>query len=372
MTANGETRLDPERARLAEADAGTRDWRQWGPYVAERAWGSVREDYSADGHAWQSFPFEHAVSRTYRWNEDGLSAWSDAQQNVCIGLALWNGVDPVLKERPFGLTGPQGNHGEDAKDYWWYVDNTPTHSWVRTRYAYPTTAFPYADLVAQSASRDRSQPEYELLDTGVFADDRYISATTDWAKAGPHDVCMRVRLHNNGPDDVTVHALPTVWFRNTWSWGDTSHPRPRLWADGPLLQGSHHALGGFSVASSSSANETPNLLFCDNETNVGKLYGASTFAGRAATPYPKDGINDHVVHGADTVNPEQTGTKAAFHHVLRIPAGETVEVKVRLHAGEHPADLGDDFDSTMRVRADEADEFWAPLVGHLDEERAHV
>ncbi len=296
-------RTDPESIRLAAANAGQESWREWGPYVAERAWDTVREDYSASGDAWDSFPFSAAVSRSYRWNEDGFSAWSDREQNVCLGLALWNGADPILKERPFGLSGPQGNHGEDAKDYWWYVDNTPTHSWVRNRYAYPLAEFPYQQLIDGNAARDRQQPEYELIDTGIFADDRYVMVTSDWAKAGPRDICVRFTFENRSTEQVRMHALPTVWYRNSWSWQPDAD-KPRLWAADSVLRGYHDRVGNISVVSSGDAE----LLFCENETNVRKLYGTDTFAGYPATRYPKDGINDHVVSGAPSVNPEQYGT----------------------------------------------------------------
>jgi hypothetical protein len=369
---------DRERLRLARADSGEEAWRQWGPYVAERAWGTVREDYSADGEAWTSFPFDHAVSRAYRWNEDGLCAWSDNRQLLCLGMALWNGVDPVLKERPFGLSGPEGNHGEDVKDYWWYVDNTPTHSWMRTRYLYPTRAFPYVDLRATNAGRGRDDPEYELVDTGVFAEDRYVEVATDWAKAAPDDVCMRIRLTNKGPGPVTLHVLPTVWFRNTWSWQREEVVKPEVHATPGGIVGSHKSLGGFVVSSVllGSASGTPtgstDVLFCDNETNVRKLFGSDVFAGEPATTYPKDGINDHVVEGRPTVNPAGTGTKAAFHHVVPLDAGETREVRVRLVVGGGPGDLGGGFDSVQAARSAEADTFWASRLAGLAAELAVV
>jgi hypothetical protein len=366
---------DPERQRLADADSGRAAWREWGPYVAERAWGGVREDYSADGDAWASFPFEHAGSRTYRWNEDGLSAWSDEHQHVCVGIALWNGADPILKERYFGLSGPQANHGEDAKDYWWYLDATPTHSFGRTRYAYPLRAFPYADLLSGNASRDRSMGEYELIDTGVFDGDEYAMVTCEWAKAGPRDICLSVDVHNRSDHDATVHVLPTVWFRNTWSWDVPAPPRPRLWADGPVLRGHHQKVGDLAVVSSvtveGSASQ-PELLFCENETNVGSLYGSRTWAGLPATAYPKDGINDHVVRGAATVNPDRVGTKAAFHHVLTLPPGSHRTVRLRLTCDLTPGDLGQEFDDVLTDRRDESDLFWHSVFGHLPADLAHV
>jgi hypothetical protein len=210
--------IDPERARLAEADAGGR-WRDWGPFVAARAWGTVREDYSADGEAWTSFPHDHARSRAYRWNEDGLAAVCDRDQRLCLGLALWNGQDPILKERPFGLTGPEGNHGEDVKECYWHLDATPTHSWLRWRYHYPQRPFPYDALVTENARRGQDRPEFELLDTDAFADDRYWVVDVTYAKGAPDDICLLVSVTNAGPETATLHVLPQLWLRNTWSWG---------------------------------------------------------------------------------------------------------------------------------------------------------
>jgi hypothetical protein len=371
---------DAEQQRLAAADAGREHWREWGPYVAQRAWGTVREDYSADGDAWAFFPFDDAVSRTYRWNEDGLGAWSDDRQRLCLGLALWNGVDPILKERPFGLSGHEGNHGEDVKEYWWNLDNTPTHSWMRWRYLYPTSAFPYDDLRSTNAARTRSDPEYELVDTGVFAGNRYVEVTTDWAKCGPADICLRISVANKGSEPVTVHVLPTVWFRNTWSWAADGMPRPQLRATPSGIEGEHVELGTFRVASramneatGAGADASAPVLCCENETNARKLFGADAWAGEPATPYPKDGINDRVVSGAATVNPAGVGTKAAFHHVLELAAGEVGEVRVRLTvAGTATPDLGDEFDQVMRLRAHEADAFWSGVRAGVPAESALV
>ncbi len=366
---------------MAAADAGSADWREWGPYVADRAWGSVREDYSADGNAWGSFPFEHAASRTYRWNEDGLLAWCDRGQSLCLGLALWNGADPILKERPFGLSGPQGNHGEDAKDYWWYVDSTPTHSWSRARYAYPTSRFPYEDLVATNAGRERTEPEYELIDTGVFTDDRYVMVTVDVAKADPRDLCVRIIVDNRGPDPVTVHVLPSVWFRNIWSWAEQSGDRPKLWdspqgnAGSSVLRGRHSALGDFAVVSSGPGDAPPEIVCCENETNVHRLYGAEEFAGAPATAFPKDGINDHVIGGAATANPAREGTKAAFHHVLQLAPRGTAEIRVRLTVGSDSVAegaLGDEFEAVMTAREGEADAYWADVTSGLAAGQADV
>jgi hypothetical protein len=351
---------DPERTRLADDT-----WRQWGPFVAARAWGTVREDYSADGEAWTSFPHEQARSRAYRWNEDGLAAVCDRGQRLCLGLALWNGVDPILKERPFGLTGLEGNHGEDVKECYWHLDATPTHSWLRWRYHYPQRAFPYDDLVAQNAARGQDVPEYELLDTGAFVDDRFWVVDVTYAKAGPDDLCLEIAVTNAGPDAATLHVLPHLWFRNTWAWGQAGAEmdgedlsRPSIGLGGPgALVARHASLGGYTLAYD-SAGSSGGPLFCDNETNTALLYGAP---GHSA--YPKDGINDRVVHGSATVNPAGVGTKAAVWHQLTVAAGETATVRVRLTAGEAVGDLRVGFGAVLDDRRNEADTFWRNVTG---------
>jgi len=333
--------MGAEQERLdAEPDAsGLTDWHDWGPYVAERAWGTVREDYSADGDAWASFPHDHARSRAYRWGEDGLAGISDRRQGLCVALALWNGVDPFLKERPFGLANAEGNHGEDAKDMWWHTDGVPSSAWLSFRYHYPQAAFPYDDLVRGNAERGLDEPEYELVDTGIFDDGRFWVVEVDYAKDAPDDLCMRVRVRNAGPDTATVHVLPHLWFRNTWRWGGADdfelpgltweeeldavrieHPgRLGTWlatavahdaAAGSSADGTGVVAGGDPAGpgAHSGAAADPTWLFCDNETNQPRIWGADT---PALTAYPKDGINDHVVTGADTVDPTHTGTKAA-------------------------------------------------------------
>jgi hypothetical protein len=342
-----------ERLRLQDDPA---DWRRWGPYLAERAWGTVREDYSDGGGAWEDLPHDHARSRAYRWNEDGLGGLCDERQILCFAFAFWNERDPILKERLFGLTGNEGNHGEDAKEYWWFLDSTPTHSWMQWRYWYPQREFPYADLVAENRRRGRLDAEYELIDTGVFDDDRYWDITADYAKAGPDDWCITLRVRNAGPEEATLHALPTIWFRNTWSWGH-GVPKPSIVAKDGALLAEHDQLGRVTLLSGTPAR----ALVCDNETNAERLWGVD-----AATSFPKDGINDHVVAGADTVNPDGIGTKAALHHVLRVGAGETVEVRLRL--GRDAGDLGRAFATTMATRRREADEFYADLLGALGPE----
>jgi hypothetical protein len=331
-------RTDAERTRREDPA-----WRRWGPYVAERAWGTVREDYSADGDAWSSFPHDHARSRAYRWSEDGLGGVCDDRQRLCFAFAFWNGRDPILKERIFGLTGHEGNHGEDAKEYWWYLDSTPTHSWMRWRYAYPQDTFPYGELLAENARRDRTVPEYELLDTGVFDDDRYWEVTVDYAKAGPDDLCMRVKVRNAGPEAATVHVLPTLWLRNTWSW-DPASARPEIREDDGGLVAQDDALG----------RGAPEPLFCENDTNTQRLWG------NPGPAYPKDGIGDHVLHGLPTVNPDRTGTKAALWYRLEVASGETAEIRLRL--SPRRGDLARSWSSTLGSRAREADAFYASLA----------
>ncbi len=366
-------RADVELFRLRQADQFDVAWREWGPYLSERAWGTVREDYSEHGTAWEYFPHDQARSRAYRWNEDGLAGICDDRQTFCFALALWNGRDPILKERIFGLGGNEGNHGEDAKEYWWYLDSTPTHSWMRWRYHYPQDEFPYARLVAENARRGRDEPEYKLVETGVFDDDRYWAITVDYAKAGPTDMCMVVTVANRGPEPARLHLLPTLWFRNTWAWGLPGFDHVPIiagedgqsgWdakAGGGRLIARHRVLGQLTLA----GDGRPTVLACDNETNTQRLWG---LPGKSS--YPKDGINDHVVNGADTVNPAGEGTKAALHYVLDVPARGQTTVKLRLTAtgappGDHPApalDLGEQFDGVVADRRDEADAYFARLV----------
>ncbi len=345
--------------RLEEGLRQASDWYLWGPYVSERQWGTVREDYSPDGAAWDYLPHDDARSTAYRWGEDGLAGFCDVEQRLCIGLSLWNGRDPMLKERIFGLTSAEGNHGEDAKECWWYLDAVPSHAWNRWRYHYPQAAFPYDDLRAENGRRGKLDPEYELLDTGAFDDDRYWIVEVHYAKADPADLLMAVTVTNAGPEADVLHVLPTAWFRNTWSW-DADAAKPVLRAAGDAVRVEHPFLGPLELlAASGPEGATPVRLFCENETNVGRLFGAAP-----TTPYPKDGINDHVIHGAATVNPEGSGTKCAFWYKLNIPAGATAELRLRLR-GSRPAAaaaLGEDFERVMAARLAEADEFYAELT----------
>jgi hypothetical protein len=352
----------PERSRDDVPTPPADDWDLWGPYLSERQWGTVREDYSADGGAWSYLPHDHARSRAYRWGEDGLAGFSDIEQRLCLAVALWNGRDPILKERPFGLTGPEGNHGEDVKDYWWYLDAVPNHSWNRWRYHYPQGAFPYEDLVAENGRRGRHDPEYELLDTGVFDQERYWIVEVHYAKASATDVLMSVHVTNAGPDPDVLHVLPTAWFRNTWSWCPGAS-RPELAAaTDATVSIAHPTLGELELLAGPGPEGTsPTLLFCENETNLQRLYGAAD-----APPYPKDGVNDHVVSGASSVNPARRGSKSAAWYRVAVAPGASVELRLRLRpAGSGPlpeAALGSDFDRVVAARRAEADEFYAGLT----------
>ena len=336
------------------------DWYLWGPYVSERQWGTVREDYSPDGEAWDYLPHDHARSRAYRWGEDGMAGFCDVEQRLCLGLALWNGRDPILKERMFGLTGAQANHGEDVKEYWWYLDALPSHAWNRWRYHYPQAPFPYENLLEENGRRGKFDPEYELMDTGIFDDNRYWITEVHYAKADPTDLLMTVSVTNAGPEADTLHVLPTAWFRNTWSW-DIGAPKPVMEAAGEAAVGVEHPfLGRLElVADKGPGGIDPILLFCENETNTARLFGAAP-----ETPYPKDGINDHVIHGAATVNPEHRGTKCAFWYTLQVPAGGTVELRLRLRPRKSraAAPFGKNFQGIMDTRRGEADEFYAALT----------
>jgi hypothetical protein len=355
--------------RLEDGLRQAGDWYRWGPYVSERQWGTVREDYSPGGEAWDYLPHDHARSRAYRWGEDSLAGFCDVEQRLCLGLALWNGQDPILKERLFGLTSTQGNHGEDVKEYWWYLDAVPSHVWNRWRYHYPQRAFPYEDLIAGNAARNRLQPEYELIDTGAFDDSRYWITEVRYAKAGPDDILMTVDVTNSGPDEAELHVLPTAWFRNTWSF-DEAEPKPDL-AVAPGSAGTarvtltHPFVGAMELlAAAGPDGVAPSVLCCENETNVARLFGAEPL-----TAYPKDGINDHVVSGAATVNPAGHGTKCAFWYRLSLAGGASAQLRIRLRpaaeagqpgAGDGP--LGAEFAAVVAQRHAEADEFYAELA----------
>ena len=346
-----------EEQRLQDSREGNVPWRIWGPYLSDRQWGTVREDYSEGGNAWEYFPHDHARSRAYRWGEDGLAGICDEKARLCFALALWNGNDPILKERLFGLTNSEGNHGEDVKEYYFYLDNTPTHSYMKMLYKYPHQAFPYSDLVEENARRkaNPSSFEYELLDTGVFSDSEYTDVLVEYAKGTPTDILIRISLTNRGAGQKEVHVLPTLWFRNEWSW-ESGSPKPSL-AKGnsadpraTLIEATHDKLGTMALYC-----ELPEeLLFVENETNLERLYGVPNLSR-----FPKDGINDYLIHGRQTVNPEQKGTKAAAHYQFTLNAGETKVIKLRLttELSLDPA-LGESFDAVFTREIQNADDFY--------------
>ncbi len=360
-----------EKLRLEEVRLQQQPWRLWGPYLSERQWGTVREDYSANGDAWNYFTHDQARSRAYRWGEDGLAGVSDAGQRLCWAVALWNGRDPILKERLFGLANREGNHGEDVKELSYYLDATPTHSYLKLLYKYPQAEFPYDRLVQENRRRGKTDPEFELLDTGVFEDDRYFDVFVEYAKAGPTDLLMRITAHNRGPEAAPLHILPQLWFRNTWSYDLASRPNLRLTGNvvtatrltqpeaadeweppiNPAAPEQAH-LATYTLA----ADGQPEWLFGENETNVQRVFGVNGQVG-----YFKDAFHDYVVHGnRQAVNPQQTGTKAAAHYVFTVPAGGAVQVRLRLSAGKLVAPLRD-VDAVFDQRRREADAFYAEL-----------
>ena len=365
---------DSEERRLEESRRRERHWKRWGPYLSERAWGTVREDYSPGGTAWDDLPHDHARSRAYRWNEDGIAGISDRHQDLCFALALWNGADPILKERLFGLTGQEGNHGEDCKELYWYLDSTPTHSFMRMLYKYPQRAYPYEELVRRNREAGRAGREVELLDTGVLDDDRYFDVHVDYAKADVEDILVRISVSNRGPEAAHLHLLPTLWFRNVWSWG-TGAPKPRLEAlRGPRgevlgVRTEHPASGSFTLRADARAE----WLFTENETNSRRLWGSP-----GASPYVKDGFHARVVEGrAEAVNPDLVGTKSAAWIQLTVPAGATQTVRLRLTRGGLRAPgtsgVGDDFEALFAARKAEADAFYAGVIpAELSEDGRNV
>ena len=360
--------LTSEEQRLEEARTRTVHWKRWGPYLSERQWGTVREDYSPNGNAWEYFPHDHARSRAYRWGEDGIGGICDRHQLICFAVSLWNGQDPILKERLFGLTGNEGNHGEDVKEYYFYLDSTPTHSYMKFLYKYPQRAFPYTQLVEANRQRGKSDWEYELLDTGIFDDNRYFDVFMEYAKAGHEDILITLNAHNRGPDSAELHLLPTIWFRNTWSW--TPHAsRPTLNRDKDLgnaqvIHLTHEQYGSRWLLCEGSSE----LLFTENESNAERLWGLPN-----ASPYVKDGINDYLVTGKkDAVNPEQVGTKASVHYHSMIASGQNVTYRLRL-TNLPPTEgmLGEEFDTIFPARQQEADEFYAKRLGTAHSTDSH-
>lgn len=362
---SGAGQLQAEKRRLREARENGTEWKKWGPYLSERQWGTVREDYSQNGDAWNYFPHDHARSRAYRWGEDGIGGISDDRQRLCFALAMWNGKDGILKERAFGLTNQEGNHGEDVKEYYFYLDSTPTHSYMKYLYKYTQHPFPYEQLIKNNAARGKDAFEYELLDTGVFDDDKYFDVFIEYAKNSPDDMLIKITAFNRGPDEAEIDLLPTFWFRNTWSW-EKGAPKP-------TMKGSRHGSHSTALAEYSDPSERAEiskyhiyfdkdvpLLFTENESNNERLFDSPN-----AGPYVKDGINSYVVNNErDKINPALTGTKMSAHYKVRIPSGQSAEIRVRFSDLEsrNPAKMFLDFDEIMALRLAEADEFYDNLV----------
>lgn len=354
-----------EQKRLNDAREQGVPWKKWGPYLSERQWGTVREDYSESGNAWDYFTHDQSRSRAYRWGEDGLGGISDDKQRLCFALALWNERDPILKERLFGLTNSEANHGEDVKEYYFYLDSTPTHSYMKYLYKYPQREFPYVDLIETNRSRSREEFEYELLDTGVFDQDRYFDVFVEYAKADPEDILIRITVHNRGPEAARLQLLPTLWYRNTWSWKDGT-PKPALRAEGGTVRASHPELGDYVL----ECEGKPELIFTENESNTERLWGQPN-----ASPRVKDSFHQYVVSGnAGSVNPDKVGTKAAARYILNVPAGGSQVVHLRLSASASAQPFGKGFDETIAARLADADEFYdriAPPSFTEDERRVH-
>ena len=354
MSTAEQERLKAHRERLA-------NWKLWGPYLSERAWGTVREDYGQTGEAWEHFPHDHARSRVYRWNEDGIAGISDRNQYLCFAVALWNGNDSILKERMFGLTNREGNHGEDVKEYYFYLDNTPTHSYMKMLYKYPHDVFPYGDLVRENIRRGYDAYEYELLDTGVFENNRYVDVQVEYAKADEADLLIQITVTNRGRNSASCTVLPTLWFRNTWCWGYPAGPmgdvpeRPRLTAlegNQPAIAATHSAAGNYWLYAANASD----LLFTDNETNRVRLEGLPM-----ATPYAKDGFHRYLINGEEeAINPAKQGTKSAALYRLTLEGGASQTIRLRLANQQHEAPFAE-FDTILTQRVNEADEFYAAL-----------
>ena len=352
--------MNTETQRLEEARQRTKHWKRWGPYLSERAWGTVREDYSPYGTAWDYFPHDHARSRAYRWNEDGIAGISDRHQNICFAVAMWNGRDPILKERLFGLTGNEGNHGEDVKEYYFYLDSTPTHSYMKYLYKYSQREFPYGQLVAQNRQRGKLDAEYELIDSGVFDDDRYFDIVVEYAKAGVEDILVKITATNHGPEEASLNLLPTIWFRNTWSWNQNGTSKPFLLRTGDgVIELNQKEIGKRWLY----CDGAPELLFTENDTNTQRLFNYTNGAR-----YFKDAIDEYVVHGnQQAVNPEQRGTKAAANYKLAIGAGATATIRLRLTNEQlNNRKAFAQFDKIFADRLREADEFYETIIpAHL-------
>ncbi|MFM1848618.1 MAG: hypothetical protein RL417_2092 [Pseudomonadota bacterium] len=357
--------LDAERLRLQQDETREENWKRWGPYLSERQWGTVREDYSPFGSCWDYFTHDHARSRAYRWGEDGLLGISDRQCRLCFAVALWNGKDPILKERLFGLTGSEGNHGEDVKEQYYYLESLPTHSYMKGLYKYPQSEFPYSHLVDESRRRNREAPEFELLDTGIFDDNRYFDVFLEYAKGSANDILIKVTAHNRGPEKAVLHLVPTLWFRNSWSWGRTGEgytTRPAIsLRDGTSFTTKHDTLEPFVLSiDPSSLSTPPTPLFTENETNIERIFGSPM-----STPYVKDSFHEYIVHNrTERVNPAMCGSKAAFHTVVEIPAAGSIELRLRLSPADRvpPQSFGRSFEQIFEKRRKECDDFYATVI----------
>ena len=324
-------------------------WKKWGPYLTERQWGTVREDYSKDGSAWDFLPHDHARSKAYRWGEEGIAGISDNKQFLCFGLSMWNGKDPILKERMYGLTGAESNHGEDCKDHYYYLESTPTHSYMKMLYKYPQQEFPYAQLVNESRKRNRLEPEYELIDTGIFNDNKYFDVYIEYAKASEDDILIKITAANRGSETAFINLLPTIWFRNTWAWGNNPYKPTMEAINDRIVHITHEKIGNYFLYT----EENNGLLFCDNETNQKRLYNVEN-----PHPYSKDGVNNFIVNGDHSaVNPERSGTKASVSHKHHVHAGESVTIKLRLCniANDQPFN---DFDAVFYERLNDNENFY--------------
>jgi hypothetical protein len=356
--ANFSFNMSDEAKRLEQSHEHIGHWNRWGPYLSERAWGTVREDYSADGNAWEYFPHDHAVMRAYRWGEDGIGGFCDRHQLICFALAFWNGRDPILKERFYGVTGNQGNHGEDVKEYYFYLDSTPTHSYMKFLYKYPQNEYPYSWLLQENRARSKHQPEFELMDTGIFQDDRYFDVFVEYAKANAEDILIKIEAMNRGPDSSQLHLLPTIWFRNTWSWEfNLPHPGmrqiPQI-ANASVIELRHDYYGQRYLY----CDATPELLFTENETNAKTLFGAAN-----KSPWVKDGINNYIVQGAkDAVNPNKEGTKASAHYTLSLKPGESMTIRLRFSKTKLSDPFGSEFGDSLAARTQEAEEFYHNII----------
>jgi hypothetical protein len=346
--------MTQEEKRLQESRERKKHWKRWGPYLSERQWGTVREDYSPHGDAWDFFPHDHARSKAYRWGEDGIAGISDRHQLICFALVLWNGRDPILKERLFGLTGNEGNHGEDVKEYYFYLDSTPTHSYMKHLYKYPQAEFPYSQLIEANRQNGKDDHEFELIDTGVFQEDRYFDVVTEYAKGSPEDILIRIHVTNRGPEPAEIHVLPTIWFRNTWSWGTEPNKPGLRKLDHQTIELEHATYKRRYLFCESAAE----LLFCENETNTERFFGNEN-----GTRFPKDAINNYIVHGnIDAVNSEQKGTKAAAHYKFTLQSKETIVLRLRLMNERFPAPFGESFEKNFELRIKEASEFYDTTI----------